>query len=175
MRLAVDQEPLLADAGDAALTVLRATGAAGGAGQALVAAGDLAGGADQGCALARRADLAVRAPRAAGSAVVGIAGQARAREALAAGLRELGAEVDEVPAYHTVLGEAPSALIELLRKDAVDAQTREAKKQAERDAEVEKARLEANRDATKAQLEADKKKAEAQAELEKKKVEETPK
>lgn len=43
-----------------------------------------------------------------------------ARESLATGLRELGAEVDEVPAYHTVHGEANSVLLELLRKDAVD-------------------------------------------------------
>ena len=46
-----------------------------------------------------------------------------AREALAVGLRELGADVDEVPAYHTVLSEAAGTLIELLRQDAVDAIT----------------------------------------------------
>lgn len=46
-----------------------------------------------------------------------------ARESLATGLRELGAEVGEVPAYHTMHGEATPVLIELLRKDAVDAIT----------------------------------------------------
>jgi uroporphyrinogen III methyltransferase/synthase len=46
-----------------------------------------------------------------------------ARESLATGLRELGAEVDEVPAYHTIKGQASPVLIELLREDAVDAIT----------------------------------------------------
>ena len=46
-----------------------------------------------------------------------------AREALATGLRGLGAHVDEVPAYHTVHGEATGILIHLLRRDAVDALT----------------------------------------------------
>jgi uroporphyrinogen III methyltransferase/synthase len=43
-----------------------------------------------------------------------------AREALAAGLRKLGADVDEVAVYHTVHGESSTALIELLEKDEVD-------------------------------------------------------
>lgn len=46
-----------------------------------------------------------------------------ARESLATGLRALGAEVDEVAAYHTVHGEATGVLIDLLRKGAVDAIT----------------------------------------------------
>jgi uroporphyrinogen III methyltransferase/synthase len=46
-----------------------------------------------------------------------------ARDALATGLRDLGAEVDEVPAYRTVPGENISVLIELLRQRAVDAIT----------------------------------------------------
>lgn len=46
-----------------------------------------------------------------------------AREALAVGLRELGADVYEVPAYHTVHGAATDILIELLRQDAIDAIT----------------------------------------------------
>lgn len=46
-----------------------------------------------------------------------------AREALGRGLRELGADVEEVAAYHTVHGEATSTLIDLLRQGAVDVLT----------------------------------------------------
>jgi uroporphyrinogen-III synthase len=46
-----------------------------------------------------------------------------ARDALAIGLRDLGAEVDEVPSYRTVPGETTGVLIELLRRRDVDAIT----------------------------------------------------
>lgn len=46
-----------------------------------------------------------------------------AREALATGLRELGAHVNEVPAYHTVHGVATGVMVELLRQGSADAIT----------------------------------------------------
>ena len=46
-----------------------------------------------------------------------------ARDALAIGLRDLGAHVDEVPSYRTVPGETMGALIGLLRQREVDAIT----------------------------------------------------
>jgi hypothetical protein len=56
------------------------------------------------------------------------------------------------------------------RKVAVDAAAKEATKQTEIEASVDKARIEAKKDAAQAQLDADKKKADAQAALEKAKV-----
>jgi hypothetical protein len=49
----------------------------------------------------------------------------------------------------------------------VDVAAKDATKQVEIDAEIEKAKIEANKLATQAQLDADKKKADAQAEFEK--------
>jgi hydroxymethylbilane synthase len=46
-----------------------------------------------------------------------------ARQALARGLSALGADVDEVPAYHTVHSEATGVLIDALGRDEVDAIT----------------------------------------------------
>jgi uroporphyrinogen III methyltransferase/synthase len=46
-----------------------------------------------------------------------------AREALADGLRSLGAEVDEVAAYHTVRGDSASNLLARLRERSLDAIT----------------------------------------------------
>jgi uroporphyrinogen III methyltransferase/synthase len=46
-----------------------------------------------------------------------------ARDALATGLRDLGAKVDEVTSYRTVPGETTGVLIELLRQREVDAIT----------------------------------------------------
>src|SRR4029078_8402643 len=45
------------------------------------------------------------------------------REALAAGLRERGAVVDEVTAYYTVQGAGAPGLVDGLRRHAVDAVT----------------------------------------------------
>ncbi len=56
------------------------------------------------------------------------------------------------------------------RKDTVDAAAKDATKQADIDAQIEKARIEANKVKTQAQLDADKKKADAQAELDKAKA-----
>jgi len=56
------------------------------------------------------------------------------------------------------------------RKDAVDAAAKDAKKQTEIDAAIDKAKIDAKTAATQAQLDADKKKADAQAALEKAKV-----
>src|SRR6476646_9085402 len=56
------------------------------------------------------------------------------------------------------------------RKDAVGAAAKDATKQADVDAAIEKAKIEANKEAALAQLDADKKKADAQATLEKAKV-----
>jgi hypothetical protein len=57
-----------------------------------------------------------------------------------------------------------------IRKDAVDVSAADAKKQADADAAIDKAKIEAKRDATQAQLDADKKKADAAAALEKAKA-----
>ena len=57
-----------------------------------------------------------------------------------------------------------------IRKDAVDVAAADAKKQADADAAMDKAKIEAKRDAAQAQLDADKKKADATAALEKAKV-----
>jgi uroporphyrinogen III methyltransferase/synthase len=46
-----------------------------------------------------------------------------ARKALAEGLRQLGARVDEVAAYRTVHGDATASLVEQLARHAVDAVT----------------------------------------------------
>ena len=46
-----------------------------------------------------------------------------ARDTLTNGLRDLGAQVDEVPAYRTVPGETMGELVELLRQRQVDAIT----------------------------------------------------
>lgn len=46
-----------------------------------------------------------------------------ARAALALGLRKLGADVEEVAAYHTVHGEAAATLLDLLRQGVIDALT----------------------------------------------------
>ena len=56
------------------------------------------------------------------------------------------------------------------RKDAVDVAAKDATKQADVDAAVDKARIEARKVAAQAQLDADKKKADALAALEKAKV-----
>jgi PBP1b-binding outer membrane lipoprotein LpoB len=53
------------------------------------------------------------------------------------------------------------------RKDAVDVAAKEATKQSDVDAAIDKAKIEAKKVATQAQLDADKKKADALAELEK--------
>jgi len=57
-----------------------------------------------------------------------------------------------------------------LRKDEVNANAKEASKQADTNAEINKARIEANKDSAQAQLDADKAKADAEAEAAKAKV-----
>jgi hypothetical protein len=57
-----------------------------------------------------------------------------------------------------------------VRKDEVDAAAKEATKQTDANAEIDKARIEAGKVSDKAELDADKKKADAEADAEKAKV-----